>query len=95
MRICHATTPIDESRCHYRWFFSQDYGHGEGAAEQLSIKIEAAFLEDKAVLEATEAMVRRDPRGRDYLDLSVACDQAGVEARRRVQKLVSGEVAPA
>ena len=92
LRICHATTPIDETRCNYWWFFSQDYGHGEDAAERLTERIEAAFLEDKAVLEATEAMVRRDPRGRDYLDISVACDQAGIEARRRVQKLVGDEL---
>ena len=56
--------------------------------------IEAAFLEDKDVLEATEAMVRRDTRGRDYIDISVACDRAGVETRRRVMRSVEAEVAP-
>ena len=88
LRILHATTPIDEGRCHYWWFFSQDYGHGEGAEARLTERIEAAFLEDKAILEATEANVRRDPRGRDTIDVSVACDHAGVEARRRVQRLL-------
>lgn len=93
LRICHATTPIDAGRCHYWWFFSQDYGHGPAAVENLIARIEAAFLEDKAILEATEAMVRRDPRRRDYLDISVACDRAGVETRRRVQELVDREPA--
>lgn len=95
LRILHATTPIDEGQCRYWWFFSQDYGHGPDAAERLTERIEAAFLEDKVVLEATEAMVRRDPRGRDTLDLSVGCDHAGVEARRRVQRLADASPATA
>ncbi len=94
LRICHATTPIDAGTCLYWWVFSQDYGHGEGAVVALTARITAAFLEDKAILEATEAMVRRDARGRDYIDLSVACDHAGIEARRRVARLVAAE-APA
>jgi phenylpropionate dioxygenase-like ring-hydroxylating dioxygenase large terminal subunit len=91
LRVAHLTTPVNPSRFHYWWFFSQDYGHGAGAVERLTARIEAAFLQDKAVLEATEAMVRRDARARDYLDISVACDRAGVEARRRVQSLVEQE----
>ncbi|MBA3896408.1 MAG: hypothetical protein H0X36_04590 [Sphingomonadaceae bacterium] len=46
------------------------------------------LLEGKAILEATEAMVRREVRGRDYIDISTACDHAGIEARRRVERLV-------
>ena len=91
LRVLHATTPIDEGSCHYWWFFSQDYGHGPDAVSRLTDRIEAAFLEDKVILEATEAMVRRDPRGRDTIDISVACDQAGVEARRLVQRLVAAD----
>ena len=91
LRICHATTPIDAGRCHYWWFFSQDYGHGKDAVEAMRQRIEAAFLEDKAILEATEHLVRRDWRGADYVEISVACDQAGIETRRRVQQLVDRE----
>lgn len=94
LRILHATTPIDEGRCSYWWFFSQDYGHGSDAAARLTERIEAAFLEDKAILEATEAMVRRDPRGRDTIDVSVTCDHAGIEARRRVQRLADAAFIP-
>lgn len=91
LKILHATTPVDEGHCTYWWFFSQDYGHGNQAAERLTQRIDEAFLEDKAILEATEVMVRRDIRGRGTIDLSVACDRAGVEARRRVEQLRSAE----
>ena len=84
LRILHATTPVDEGRCNYWWAFSQDYGHAPGATERLTERIAAAFLEDKAILEASESMARRDPRGRDYPEVSVVCDRPGVEARRRV-----------
>lgn len=85
LRICHATTPIDLRRTAYWWFFSQDYGHAAGAAERLKERIEAAFLEDKAILEATEELVARDPRGLDYPEVAVRCDRAGIEARRLLQ----------
>lgn len=91
LRILHATTPIDPGRCTYWWFFSQDYGHGPTAAADLTARIEAAFLEDKIILEATEALVRRDVRARDYLDMSVACDRAGIETRRKVEQLTAKE----
>ena len=91
LRILHATTPIDPGRCTYWWFFSQDYGHAPGAAADLTVRIEAAFVEDKAILEATEALVRRDPRGRDFLDVSVACDRAGIETRRQVEQATALE----
>ena len=90
-RICHATTPIDANRCHYWWFFSQDYGHGQGTVEGLGQRIEIAFLEDKAILEATEQLVRHDRRGADYLEISVSCDRAGIENHRCVQRLVERE----
>ena len=91
LRILHATTPIDAGRCHYWWFFSQDYGHGPDAVETMHHRIETAFLEDKAILEATEQLVRQDRRGADYLEISVLCDRAGIETRRRVQQLVDRE----
>ena len=94
LRICHATTPIDAGSCHYWWYFSQDYGHAEGAVEALKVRIEAAFLEDKVILEATERLVQRDRRGADYLEISVGCDRAGIETRRRVQQLVDTEANP-
>ena len=94
MKVLHVTTPIDEGRCTYWWFLSQDYGHGPNAVEQLTKKIEEAFLEDKVILEATEAMVARDPRGRETTNISVTCDQAGVEARRLVHRLVEAADAP-
>jgi phenylpropionate dioxygenase-like ring-hydroxylating dioxygenase large terminal subunit len=91
LRILHATTPIDAGRCRYWWYFSQDYGHGAGAVTLLTDRIEAAFLEDKAILEATEVLVRLDERGRDYTEISVACDRAGIETRRKVARLVERE----
>ncbi len=91
LRICHATTPIDLRRTAYWWFFSPDYGHGEGAAERLKGRIEAAFLEDKAILEATEEMVARDPRGGDYLEVAVLCDRPGIESRRALQRTLRSD----
>jgi len=95
LRICHATTPIDLGRTNYWWYVSQDYGHGENATEILTQRIAAAFDEDKAILEASETLVRQDRRRRDYLDVSVACDRAGVVARRRLQRLTETEASHA
>jgi phenylpropionate dioxygenase-like ring-hydroxylating dioxygenase large terminal subunit len=86
LRICHATTPIDLGRTAYWWFFSQDYGQGEGAVDKLKDRIEAAFLEDKLILEATEQMVARDPRGANYREMAVLCDRPAAEARRLLHK---------
>ncbi len=86
LRILHATTPIDESHCYYWWYFSQDYGHEVGTADALKARITATFIEDQAILEATETMVRQDQRGRETLEISVLCDQAGIEARRMLQR---------
>ncbi len=88
IRVCHVTTPISPARCIYWWYFSQDYGHAVGAAEGLQKKIEAAFAEDKAILEAAERLVRRDPRGSNYQSVSVSCDEAGMTARRLVRKAI-------
>ena len=34
LKVLHAVTPMDAGRTRYWWFFSQDYGHGEGAVER-------------------------------------------------------------
>ena len=47
-----------------------------------------AFEEDKVILEAAERLVRRDPRSSNYAAVSVACDEAGMTARRLVRKTV-------
>ena len=94
LRICHATTPVDLRRTAYWWFFSQDYGHADGAADQLKERIEAAFLEDKLILKATEKLVARDPRGPDYPEVSVLFDQAALGARRLLQKSLEYDQGP-
>lgn len=88
LRICHAATPIDEGSCHYWWYFSQDYGHADGAVERLTERIAAAFTEDRVILEATERLVRRDSRGRDCREVSVLCDRAAIQARIRLQRSI-------
>ncbi len=83
LRFCHATTPIDPGSCTYFWVAGRDYGHGPDAAMQMGKLIQGAFMEDKTVLELTEQLVRRDVRGRNHPEMSVACDRAGIEARRK------------
>ena len=95
LRILHATTPIDAGHCHYWWCTSQDYGHGEGAAERLTARITAAFDEDKVILEATERLVRQDMRGRDCREVSVLCDRPGIQARIRLQRALEADRAHA
>ena len=65
LRILHATVPIDLDRCSHGWYFLPDYGRAPGAGDYLTERIDVAFLEDKAISEATEAMVRCDPRKLD------------------------------
>ena len=82
----------DAGRCHYWWIVSQDYGHGEGAAERLAARIGAAFEEDRVILEATERLVRRDARGRDCREVSVLCDRPGIQARIRLQRALEADL---
>ena len=40
---------------------------------------------------ATEKMVARDPRGHGYPEITVLCDQAGLGARRLLQRSLEGD----
>jgi nitrite reductase/ring-hydroxylating ferredoxin subunit len=91
LRFCHATTPVDPGHTRYWWVAGRNYGLGADARERMQGLIETAFLEDKQILEKTEEMARRDVRRDEFREVSVGCDRAGIEARRRVAKLLASE----
>lgn len=51
----------------------------------------AVFAPNGVILEALRTSMRRDRRGRPNIDVSAACDHAGIEARRRVEQPTKSE----
>lgn len=83
-RVAHATTPIDMHHMHYFWTAGRDYGTSPDQMEALAEITRRGFAEDEAMIEAIDALQRRDPRGTTAREVSVKMDTAGVQARRIV-----------
>jgi hypothetical protein len=49
------------------------------------------FGEDERIIEAVQAVMSRDPRDSQSLEVSVRADTAGVQARRIVQRWMQRE----
>lgn len=88
----HCTTPISPNRCHYWWAIAQNYGHQLPNFSQVLMPIlEAAFNQDKAVLEAIQMTIDQDMRGDNAPEFLVVSDRAPVEARRILKKMLDAE----
>jgi len=90
-RVTHATTPIDGGQMHYFWVLARDYGVEPEQMTALADLTRIGFAEDEAVIEAVQALIDRDPRGAQAEEISVRADQAGVQARRALQRWMQRE----
>lgn len=90
-RVCHATTPIDQSHMHYWWVLGRDYGTSDSEMEGLRAITEIGFDEDETMIEAIQQVMDRDPRSTAELERSVKADGPGVEARRILQRWMERE----
>ncbi len=85
LRLFHHATPETETSCHYFWSvanqrFSDKTPEGKAFHEDIA----NAFLEDKAVIEAQQVAILRDPERSLHYRRQ---DQAVAMARRAVQRI--------
>lgn len=92
-RVAHATTPIDATHMQYFWVLGRDYGTSTEAMSELADITKIGFAEDEAIIEAVQRTITRDPRGAAALEISVRADQAGVQARRIMQRWMERDTA--
>lgn len=92
MRGCHIVTPSVEGKTHYFWAAAFDVPEiSDEVAEKTKASIVAAFDEDKALLEKMQSQISRDPRGVDYLEITLGADSAGVKVRQILNKKLAAE----
>jgi phenylpropionate dioxygenase-like ring-hydroxylating dioxygenase large terminal subunit len=82
-------TPETDTTCHYFWAIARDYQVDDPKQTELGLKAtSAAFLEDKLMLEAEQAVIDADPSA-PQIDL--VGDTGGLQARRIVERLLAEE----
>ena len=89
IRLFHGATPETESSFHYFWSSATGYRTDDPrAVEEFFEEVHATFLEDKAIMEAQQLRIAREP-DRDLV--AIRADNALVAARRHLQRLLDTE----
>ena len=90
LRLMHHATPETETSCHYFWSVANRGRPADSpAGRRFHDDIAAAFLEDKAMLEAQQAAVSKDPGRRLLLRRQ---DEAVALARRALRRMSRAEM---
>lgn len=90
LRLFHHATPETETSCHYFWSVANRHcSIDTPVGEKFYADIAAAFLEDKAIIEAQQAVVSKDP-GRDLL--LRRHDEAVALARRALHRMQNEDI---
>ena len=90
LRLFHHATPETETTCHYFWSVAnRNRAPDSPEGERFYRDICDAFLEDKAMIEAQQAAISRDPeRGLHYR----RHDEAVALARRALHRMSAAEL---
>ena len=92
MRGCHIVTPSTRGNTHYFWAAAFDVPQiSDDVAEKTKASVTAAFDEDKHLLEKLQASVAADPRGMDFLEVTLGADGAGIKVRQILNKKLDAE----
>ena len=92
MRGCHIVTPAQRGKTHYFWGAAFDVPDlPKDTAEKTKASVIAAFDEDKHLLEKIQRQVTDDPRGMDYLEVTLGADSAGMRVRQILNKKLAAE----
>ena len=92
MRGCHIVTPARRGETHYFWGAAFDVPSiTDDVAEKTKASIVAAFDEDKHLLEIMQRQISEDPRGVDYLEVTLGADGAGIFVRQILNKKLAAE----
>ena len=66
----------------------------DDVAEKTKASVIAAFDEDKHLLEIMQRQIGEDPRGMDYLEVTLGADGAGIFVRQILNKQLAAEGRP-
>ena len=92
VRGCHIVTPAQRGRTHYFWGAAFDVPEiTDDVAEKTQKSITAAFDEDKHLLERLQEQVANDPRGMEYLEVTLGPDGAGIRIRQALKRKLAAE----
>ena len=92
MRGCHIVTPSTSGKTHYWWGAAFDVPSiTQDVADKTKDSIIAAFNEDKHLLEIMQSQIGQDPRGMDYLEVTLGADGAGIFVRQILNKMLAAE----
>ena len=92
MRGCHIVTPSRRGHTHYFWGASFDVPDlAQDVIDKTRTSVVEAFDEDKHLLEKMQAQISNDPRGMDYLEVTLGADGAGVRVRQILNKMLKAE----
>ena len=91
-RMGYIVTPSRRGRTHYFWGAAFDVPDiSDDVAEKTKNSVVAAFDEDKHLLEIIQKQVGSDPRGMEYLEVTLGADGAGVKVRQMLQRKLAAE----
>ena len=92
MRGCHIVTPSIKGKTHYFWGAAFDVPEiTQEVADKTKASVVAAFNEDKDLLQKLQKNVDNDPRGLDYLEVTLGADGAGVKVRQLLNSKLAAE----
>ena len=60
-------------------------------AAKTKASIVEAFDEDKHLLEIMQRQISQDPRGLDYLEVTLGADGAGIKVRQLLNRMLAAE----
>ncbi len=84
-----ALTPETEGTTHYFWSYPHNFALDDGAVtDMLANAVGAAFEEDRAVIEAQQAVVDRSP---DSKMIAIAADAGGMQVRWMIDQKLAAE----
>lgn len=89
--FAHLTTPISQNRMHYFFVAARNHANDPATMDGLAAILMQGFIEDKTILEQTQALIQRQPRRGSQGERSVRADAAGVAARRIVDRWMARE----
>ena len=82
VRACHMVTPVQRGHTHYFWMAPFDVpALTEDVAEKTRASATEAFDDDKHLLEKLQACIAADPRGLDFLEVTLGAEGAGIKVR--------------
>jgi phenylpropionate dioxygenase-like ring-hydroxylating dioxygenase large terminal subunit len=87
----HMVTPASPTRTHYWWIIGTNRPITAEGRLKRAATFDAAFTEDRNMLESIQRMIDQDPRGRQHVEVTFRGDMGGLQARRALARLLAAE----